>query len=176
VVERGVSGKRPAPDCAAFVAARQPALIRSAFLLCGSQQDAEDLVQETLVRVVQRWRRVCAADDPVAYTGRIQLNAFLSARGRRWHGEVPHAELPEGALVDDYDRVDDRDRLRRALLALPPRQRAAVVLRHYEQRSEADTATLMACSVGTVKSLTSRGLSSLRSALDRGPVPQKEGL
>jgi RNA polymerase sigma-70 factor (sigma-E family) len=174
-VEVGVT-RLPVPDCAAFVAALQPALVRSAYLLCGSQQDAEDLVQETLVRIVQRWRRVAAAEDSAAYASRILLNVFLSGRARRWHGELPHAHLPETAGAGGYDRVEDRDRLRRALLALPPRQRAAVVLRHYEQRSEADTAVLMACSVGTVKSLTSRGLAALRRVVDRDPVGREEGL
>jgi RNA polymerase sigma-70 factor (sigma-E family) len=141
-------------------------MLRSAFLLCGSQTDAEDLAQDALVRVVQRWGRVSRSDDPVAYSNRILLNTFLSGRRRRWHGEVAHAappERPDDAVGGGYGAVDDRDVLRRALMGLPPRQRAAVVLRHYQQMSEADAAALMGCSVGTVKSLTSRGIAALRA-------------
>lgn len=162
-----------APDRDGFVAARQGSLLRAAYLLTGSQQDAEDLTQEALVRIVGRWRKVSRADDPVAYANRVLVNVFLSGRERRWRGEVPHAALPEVEGDAAYVRVDDRDRLRRALLALPPRQRAAVVLRHYEQRTEAETASLMGCSVGTVKSLTSRGLAGLRRGM--AAEPAKEG-
>jgi RNA polymerase sigma-70 factor (sigma-E family) len=160
------SGVRsPGRDCGEFVAARHAPMLRAAFLLTGSQQDAEDLVQDALVRVVGRWARVSAADDPVAYADRMLVNAFLTGRRRRWHGEIPHADPPDAIGDGGYERVDERDRLRRALLALPARQRAAVVLRHYEQQSEAQTATVMGCSVGTVKSLTSRGLAALRTRL-----------
>lgn len=148
------------------MAARHAPMVRAAFLLTGSQHDAEDLVQDALVRVIGRWKRVAAADDPVAYANRILLNVFLSGRERRWRGEVPHADVPEEPGGAGYGRVEDRDRLRRALVSLPPRQRAAVVLRHYEQRSEAETAALLGCSVGTVKSLTSRGLAGLRARLE----------
>jgi len=150
-------------------------MLRSAFLLCGSRSDAEDLAQEALIRVVQRWGRVSRSDDPVAYSNRILLNTFLSGRRRRWHVEVSHASPPDVSdESSDYEAVDDRDVLRRALLSLPPRQRAAVVLRHYQQMSEADTARLMDCSVGTVKSLTSRGLVGLRTQLGPLSLAQEE--
>ena len=144
---------------------QQPALLRAAYLLTGSSPAAQDLVQETLVRVLLQWRRVERADVPEAYARRIMLNLFLGARRRAWSGELPHAELPDTATVSTYDDVDARDQLRRALLAMPPRQRAAVVLRHYEDRSEAETAALMGCSVGNVKALTSRGLATLRAVM-----------
>jgi RNA polymerase sigma-70 factor (sigma-E family) len=164
-----VTGSQPPDGCAVFVAARYPAMLRSAFLLCGSQTDAEDLAQDALVRVVQRWGRVSRSDDPVAYANRILLNTFLSGRRRRWHGEVAHAAPPERPdAAGGYGAVDDRDALRRALMGLPPRQRAAVVLRHHQQLSEADAAALLGCSVGTVKSLTSRGLAALRA--NTGPL------
>lgn len=148
-----------------FVAAEQAALLRAAFLLTGSQDAAEDLVQETLIRVFVNWRRVSRADSPPAYVRRMLLSVFLRGRERSWHGEIPHGLLPELPGDAPYEAVDEQDAVRRALLTLPPRQRAAVVLRHYEDRSEADTASVMACSVGTVKSLTSRGLARLRDAL-----------
>lgn len=154
-----------------FVAAEQAALLRAAFLLTGSQEAAEDLVQETLTRVLVHWRRVSRAGSPQAYVRRMLMNVFLRGRQRAWHGEVPYAVLPEQPEESPYAAADERDLVRRVLLTLPPRQRAAVVLRHYEDRSEAQTAQLMGCSVGTVKSLTSNGLTALRSRL---PAPLQE--
>ena len=149
-----------------FVSGQQAALSRAAFLLTGDPVAAQDLVQEALVRVLVQWRKVERADVPEAYVRRILLHVFLSGRRRSWHREQPHAELPEIAGESaGYAAVDDLDALRRALLALPPRQRAAVVLRHYEDRSEAQTAELLGCSVGNVKALTSRGLATLRLSM-----------
>lgn len=148
-----------------FLAAQHAALQRAAYLLTGDRAAGQDLVQETLVRVLLHWRRVERADAPEAYLRRVMLNVFLGGRRRAWHGELPHAEPPDRPARSAYDGVDARDELRRALLAMPPRQRAAVVLRHYEDRSEAETAALMGCSTGNVKALTSRGLVTLRTAL-----------
>ena len=150
------------PDFVAFATAQQAAWLRAAFLLTGDRTAAQDVVQETAVRLLVSWRRVSAADDPVAYARRTLLHVYLRGRQRRWHGEVPSARLPELPTAPAYDAVDDRDLLRRALAALPPRQRAAVVLRQVEQLSEAETAAVLRCSVGNVKSLTSRGLAALR--------------
>jgi len=149
-----------------FLSGQHGALSRAAFLLTADPVAAQDLVQEALVRVLVQWRKVERADVPEAYVRRILLNVFLSGRRRSWHREQPHAELPEAAAgAEHYTAVDDLDALRQALLALPPRQRAAVVLRHYEDRSEAQTAELLGCSVGNVKALTSRGLAALRQAM-----------
>lgn len=152
-------------DCEQFIAAQQAPLLRAAYLLTGNSSGAQDLVQETLIRVVDKWRQVRSADSPHAYTRKIMLREFQRGHRRRWNDELPHAEVPERDADARYDAVDDRDRIRRALLHLPPRQRAAVVLRHYEDRSEAETAELLGCRLGTIKSLTSRGLSSLREHL-----------
>ncbi len=149
----------------AFVAAQHAPLVRAAYLLTGQESSAQDLAQETLVRVMVKWRLVRRADEPDSYVRALMLNVFLDGRRRRWHGEVPHDKLPDIAGADPYGRPNDRDELRRGLQLLPPRQRAAVVLRHYEQRSEAQAAELLGCSVGTVKSLTSRGLAALRGHL-----------
>lgn len=154
----------------AFAAAHHAQLVRSAYLLVGESHAAQDLAQDTLVQVLQKWRKVESADHPAAYARRVMLNLFLTGQRRRWHGETPSAELPDRPRADDPNAAaDERDVLRRALRALPPRQRAAVVLRHYEQLSEAQTAHLLGCSAGTVKSLTSRGLAALRvtALLDR---------
>lgn len=159
----------------AFLVAQHGALVRAAFLLTGQRASAEDLAQETVVRAIVKWRLVRRADEPSAYLRALLLNVFLADRRRRWTGERPSAVLPDRPADDAYAAPDDRDQLRRALLQLPPRQRAAVVLRHYEQRSEAQTAELMGCSVGTVKSLTSRGLAALR-AQERTPAPATASL
>jgi RNA polymerase sigma-70 factor (sigma-E family) len=153
------------PAFVAFVTAQQASWLRAAFLLTGDRTTAQDLAQETAVRVLLSWRKVEAADDPVAYARRTMLNLFLRGRQRRWHGEVPHEVLPETSVPSAYAAVDDRDQLRRALSALPPRQRAAVVLRQVERLTEAEVAVVLGCSIGNVKSLTSRGLAALRAAL-----------
>lgn len=152
-------------DFAEFAAARQSHLLRAAYLLTGDRDAAQDLAQETLVRLLMAWPRVRAADDPFAYSRRTMLNLYLRSRRRRWHGERPQEILPERPAPDDHARADQRDLLNRALATLPPRQRAAVVLRQFEDLSEAETAQVMRCSTGTVKSLTSRGLSALRRHL-----------
>ncbi len=149
-----------------FIRSQHAGLMKAAYLLTGQEASAQDLVQETLVRVVQHWRRVARADSPAAYVHRIMLNTFLGGRRRHWRGELPYADPP----VQDSDAPDaavaERDRLARALLTLPPRQRAAVVLRHYQDLSEARTAELLGCSTGNVKALTSRGLAALRAQLE----------
>jgi RNA polymerase sigma-70 factor (sigma-E family) len=147
---------------AAYVVAEYPRLLRSAYLLTTNRSAAEDLAQETVVRVLANWGKVARADDPHAYVRRVMLNLFLRASGRAWHGEVPTDELPQPGVDGGFDRVDARDALRRGLAALPPRQRAAVVLRQYEQLTEAQTAAVLGCSVGNVKALASRGIAALR--------------
>jgi len=158
-----------------FARAEHAPLVRYAYLLTGDRESAQDLAQETLVRVLVKWRHVQAAASPTAYARRIMLSLFLKDRRRRWHGEIPTGErsdVPTGPDADT-ERIHDRDLVVRLLRRLPTRQRAAVLLRHYEQRSEADTAVAMRCSVGTVKSLTSRGLAALR-ALEPATEPLGE--
>lgn len=145
-----------------LVVLRSAALLRTAYLLTGDRHLAQDLVQVALSRAYLRWGRLRSVDAGEAYVRRILVTQAASSWRRKWHGEVPTSELPEGAgpAVD----LDLRESLRVALLRLPPGQRAALVLRFYEDRSEADTATLLGCSPGTVKSRTSRALAALRAA------------
>ncbi|MFJ1811287.1 MULTISPECIES: SigE family RNA polymerase sigma factor [unclassified Streptomyces] len=151
-----------------FVVGRWPRLLRTAFLLTGEQHAAEDLVQSTLERAYVAWRRVGAADDPDAYVRRVMINAHARRHRRRLkeflapkdYSGLTH-ELPD---VDDrIARADDRGALLTALAALPVRQREAVVLRYWEDLSEAQAAEAMECSVGTVKSNTARGIAKLRA-------------
>ena len=136
-------------------------LLRAAVALCGDHHAAEDLVQDVLARVYLAWHRV---DDPDAYARRALVNATTSrwrARARR-----PEVRLDEHAPLVDPGRgveaVDDRHAVVAAVAALPPRQRAAVVLRYLAGCTEAETARAMGTSVGTVKSQTSKALARLR--------------
>jgi len=149
-------------DFGDYVRTRSAGLVRAAYLLTGDRQLAEDLAQTALAKVSLRWDVVSARGAPDAYVRKVMVRTSIGWRRRRWHGEHPTAPLPEVAVVDPTAAVDARQRLRAALLALPPRQRAAVVLRFYEDLSETDTAVALGCSVGAVKSQTAKGLVKLR--------------
>jgi RNA polymerase sigma-70 factor (sigma-E family) len=143
-----------------YVAARRGALLRTAYLMTGSHQDAEDLVQVALIKAVPHWRKI--ADHPEPYVRRILAREGVSRwRSRRWR-EVHTARVPETA-VDGPDA--DRVALQQALARLAPRQRAVVVLRYYEDLTERETASTLGISVGTVKSQARDGLARLRDLL-----------
>jgi RNA polymerase sigma-70 factor (sigma-E family) len=148
------------PEFAEFVAARSPALLRTAYLLTGDWASAEDLLQTALATCWRRWNRL--SDHPEPYVRKAMLTTFLSWRRRRWTGEVPTGELPERGYADGTTEVDERDAVWSALRRLPKRQRAVVVLRYFDDLSEQETAALLGISVGTVKSQTSKALSALR--------------
>lgn len=150
-------------EVTAFVRARYGPLLRTAFLLCGDRGRAEDLVQATLAKVVVAWPRLQRSDGIDHYVQRVLVNTFVTWRRRRSWWEQPLGRGMDSPAPDEYVGVEQRDWLRRALDRLPARQRAAVVLRYYEDLSERDTARALGCSVGTVKSLSSRGLHTLRT-------------
>ncbi|MCE0536692.1 SigE family RNA polymerase sigma factor [Kineosporia rhizophila] len=162
-----------------FVNARWPALVQSAYLVTLDRGIAEDCVQEALTRVHRRWRRV-AVDNPEAYVRKAVLNAALSWRRKRRLREVPleHAGSPRADDPVSLSMLDADDQLVAALRSLPPQMRAAVVLRYLEDRSESETAQLLGCSVGAVKSASSRGIARLRAALGEpgppAPSPRAE--
>ena len=149
-----------------FVTARWPSLVGTAYLVTADRGVAEDCVQEALAQVHRRWRTLAEAGEPVAYARRAAINAALSWRRRRRVAEVPMEPGfdPVGASGPDAGGVDPA--LVAALRSLPPRMRAVVVLRYLEDLSEAETARVLGCSVGTVKSATHRGVARLRAALD----------
>jgi RNA polymerase sigma-70 factor (sigma-E family) len=152
-----------------FVATRSPRLLRTAFLLTRDWALAEDLLQTALARTWEAWRRIDG--DPEPYVRRIIVNTYASSWRRRWRGELPTADLPEAAdQADPNVGIDDRDRLWRALGRLPRRQRAVLVLRYFEDLSEAEIADVLNCSVGTVKSQASRAVAKLR--LDSTLAPE----
>lgn len=142
----------------AYVGARRPALVRTAYLLTGDAEDAEDLVQTALIKAVPKWGRI--ADDPEPYVRAILARESVNRwRRRRWR-EIASAELPE-QHQPDVD-VAGRESLRSALATLAPRQRAVIVLRYYEDMTERQTAEALGISVGTVKSQCRDALARLR--------------
>jgi RNA polymerase sigma-70 factor (sigma-E family) len=149
-----------------FATSRATPLHRSAYLLCGDWHLAHDLVQETLIKALRNWKRVQQADSPDAYVRGILLNAARDGR-RKSAPTVPLADAREPAVRDRTDEVGRRDELFRALQRLPFRQRATVVLRYLEGLSEKETAAVLRCSQGTVKSQSSHALAALRSHLSK---------
>jgi RNA polymerase sigma-70 factor (sigma-E family) len=148
-----------------FVNARWPSLVATAYLITADRGVAEDCVQEALSRLHGRWPRLRDGGSPVAYAHRSAVNAALSWRRRRRIKEVPFEPgFDRAGVAPDADTSVDPILLA-ALRSLPPRMRAAVALRYLEDRSESDTAELLGCSVGTVKSATHRGVARLRAAL-----------
>ena len=140
---------------------------RLAFLLTADLHEAEDLLQSAYAKVLPKWQRVSTYDSPDAYVRRVMVNLRTSRwrrlRDREWTTEsVPE---PPGGAPDLSSLVVESHALMHALQRLPARQRAAVVLRHWCDLSEAETASAMGCSTGTVKSTTSRGLAALRHHL-----------
>jgi RNA polymerase sigma-70 factor (sigma-E family) len=158
-----------------YVRGRGNQLLRTAYLLTGDPQIAEDVVQNALASVLASWRRLRDVADLDAYV----YTALVNARGRwwrrRWHGEVPAEFLPDAPTADETGRDDSYDAMVTALRRVPARQRAALVLRYYEDLSEEQTAAVLGCSVGTVKSQTARGLVRLREALVAGADERPAG-
>jgi RNA polymerase sigma-70 factor (ECF subfamily) len=148
-----------------FVAARSAALLRSAYLLAGDWATAEDLLQTALTKTYLAWKRLGEIEAVEPYARRVLVNTATSWWRRRWHGERPTEFLPERAVADATEEQLDRDLLWKHVKALPARQRAVLVLRFYEDMSEAQTAELLNISAGTVKSQTSRALGTLRQRL-----------
>jgi RNA polymerase sigma-70 factor (sigma-E family) len=148
-----------------YVAGRSPALLRTAYLLTGHRGDAEDLLQTALAKTYLAWDRIRDREALDGYVRRVMVNLQTSRWRRKKVAEYPTAVLPEGRA--DRDATEDlalHDALWTALAELPKRQRAMVVLRYYEDLSEAETADVLGITVGTVKSTTSRALVKLRDS------------
>jgi RNA polymerase sigma-70 factor (sigma-E family) len=146
----------------AFADAHQHRLMRLAYLLTGDIHLAEDLLQSVLVRMFGKWPKLRHVDRPEAYARRTMVNQYISWRRRRVAGEVSIAEPPERAHSPE-DSTVLRIVLHQALMRLTPKQRAVLVLRFYEDRTERNVADLLGCSVGTVKSQTHHALARLRA-------------
>ena len=151
----------------AFVRARLPALLRFAHAVTGDPHTAADLVQDALERTGVRWSKLDRLGDPEAYVRRAIINGRAS-RWRKHRRETLVATLPENSATPSDDGLD-RDELWQLVRALPTRQRAIVVLRYYEDMSEAQIAATLGCSPGTVKSQANKAISKLRNAMQATP-------
>lgn len=160
-------------EYAEFVASMSPQLRRTAYLICGDWHRAEDAVQEALCKLYRAWAKVDRSGNPAAYARRVVVNTVLDGRRRMWRREVPTETLPDRTLSEIGEGGDlaarqaTRAELDQVLAEVPPRQRACLVLRFYEDLSIDQTAEVLGCSAGTVKSQTARGLETLRHALDQ---------
>ena len=152
-------------DFADFVRQRSTPMLRTAWLLTGGDWAlAEDLAQATFSQVWRHWTRVADMEAPEAYAHKVMLNTFLSWRRRRWMAEISTERfVVSPATTGGFATADTREVLRHALRQLTARQRAVITLRYYEDRSEAETAAILGCAVGTVKSQASRAIAKLRT-------------
>jgi RNA polymerase sigma-70 factor (sigma-E family) len=156
-----------------FAHASWASLYRTAYLMLGDRADAEDLVQTALAKTYAAWPKVKDVNAAPGYARTVLVNTASSwFRRRSWRNERPTAELPD--LVHEHD-PSDRPALMDALAVLPPRQRAVIVLRYYEDLSVAQAATALGVTEGTVKSQTSDALARLRTLLGDAVVPQSLG-
>ncbi|MEU6380456.1 SigE family RNA polymerase sigma factor [Streptomyces sp. NPDC046909] len=147
-----------------FVRARWSHLVRTAYLLTGDVHHAEDLTQTALAKAYRSWQRVSRTDHPEAYVRKMLVSCNSDRFRKRRVAEALTAAPPDTARTDDaVSRADERGTLLGALAGLPPKQRAVVVLRYWEDLSEAEVAEVLGCSTGTVKSQASKGLAKLRT-------------
>lgn len=147
-----------------YVSARWPALVRTAYLLTGDPYLAEDLAQIALTKVYTSWRRVSTADNIDAYVRRVMVNANAGRFRKRRVSEHLSAAPPDGAGHEPHAQLAQRSVLMTELARLPTQQRAVVVLRFWEDMSEKQVASILGCSVGTVKSQAARALARLRAS------------
>ncbi|MFC9846498.1 SigE family RNA polymerase sigma factor [Streptomyces sp. NPDC060223] len=150
-------------DFQAFMVSRWPALLRTAYLLTGNRHDAEDLVQTALARAYSRWSRVRRADSPDAYVWRIMININVDRLRRLKIREWLTHRMPERPAEDRTEELVARGPLLDALGRLPAQQRAVVVLRYAEDRTETEVAELLGVGVGTVRSHAARARAKLRA-------------
>lgn len=162
-----------------FMAARWHPLVRTAYVLTGNRQDAEDIAQTALTNAYSVWPRIRNADDVTVYVHKILINVYRTSRRRRRVREVLTSAVPErrsAAAAAANDALHDRDEIAQALAQLTPRQRAVIVLRYLEDLTEAQTAAALGCSVGTVKSQSSKALARLRAGRVEVPGASGRGL
>ena len=145
-----------------FVRDASPRLLRAAWLLTGDWAGAEDLVQTAFEKTWPRWDRLLDDKQRLAYLHRVLTNAFLRGQRRKWMGEIATGDLPQRAAVDQTDALVLRASVLAAVRGLPRRQRAVIALRYLADLTEAQTASAMHCSTGTVKGYSARALAALR--------------
>jgi RNA polymerase sigma-70 factor (sigma-E family) len=148
-----------------FTISSQRALFRYAYLLVGDRGLAEDLLQESLTKTYVRWSKLRDSANAEAYTRKVMTNTAISWFRRKSWRERPHDDLPAGVPAPPADDTAARLWLWAEVRKLPPQQRAVLVLRYYEDLSQAETARILGCTEGTVKSQSSRALKKLRAGL-----------
>jgi RNA polymerase sigma-70 factor (sigma-E family) len=158
-----------------FAAARAPWLRKVAYLLCGDWHRADDLVQATITKLYTNWHRASRAWNLDGYARTTLVNTFLAEQRSRWLRSVVLRDSHEDGVAAPERDLDAALDLRAALTKLPPRQRAAVVLRYYCDLSVEEVGRELRCSPGTVKSQTARGIDGLRRILNSSPVVSGEG-
>jgi RNA polymerase sigma-70 factor (sigma-E family) len=154
-----------------FARARLPAVLAFATVLSGQRDTAEDLAQEVLIRVHARWDTIGQLDRPEMYVRKMVLNEFLSWRRRSWR-LIPSggSELTTGSSPDHATGYAEHEAMLAEIAKLPRRQRAVLVLRYYEDRSDAEIAELLGCAPGSVRAYASRALAALRVELRPKPL------
>lgn len=158
--------RRDSAAFAEFAAARSTALFRAAYLMVGDHALAEDLLQEALTKTYVAWPKLRDVNNAEAYTRKaITTTAISWWRRKSWQNEKPRDDVPERPFAEHSEQIAQRDWLWAELQSLPPRQRAAIVLRFYEDLTEAQTAEAMGVTIGTVKSTVSDALKKLRAKL-----------
>lgn len=162
-----------------FAEARLPAMLRYAALLTGDRELAKDLVQEVMIRVYGKWRRIVRVDHPERYVRKMITNEFLSLRRRKSLRTVAlAAETLEGrghSAPDHADERAERDLMWSRLATLPRQQRAVIVLRYYEGLSDSEIADVLGCAAGTVRGYASRALATLRVEMAKSPTAAAGG-
>lgn len=161
--------QRDEQEFAEYFAARRDAVRRTAYMLCGDWHRADDLAQTAFVALHRRWKKIRDRAATDAYVRKTLVRASIDESRRPWRREWQTETLPEP--VNDAPGIDDlvatRQDLREALVEVPPKQRAVLVLRFFEGMDVAATAQLLGCSEGNVKSQTARGLANLKQVLER---------
>lgn len=160
-------------DFADFVTARWASLFRLAYLLAASRAGAEDLLQTTLEKAYMNWGRIRRLEHPEAYVRRMLATTLVSSRRRAWTHELPTDLLPEAPEDSEETDTVNRWMLWPLVCALPERQRAVIVLRYYEDLTEAQIAEALGCAPGTVKSQSSAAVAALRRALAASGIAER---
>jgi RNA polymerase sigma-70 factor (sigma-E family) len=163
------AGSADDPSFRDYVRARRRALLRTAYLLTGNLPDAEDLVQSALAKTYLAWDRIEDRGALDGYVRRAMVNTHISWWRRRRVEEFPTDEIPDRAIADHSTGADMQESLRHAVDRLPQRMRAAVMLRYYEDMTEAEVAEVLGVSLGTVKSTVSRAVAKLRTDAELQP-------
>jgi RNA polymerase sigma-70 factor (sigma-E family) len=158
-------------DLAALVESDGAALLRFAFLLCRDAGRAEDLVQDALVRMMRSHSTV---EAPAAYARKVIVNEYLGWRRRRWSTEIVRTDDADVGVDDSVDAVADRDLVWRLIGSLPPRARAVLVLRYYEDLPDAEIAAVVGCAEATVRSIAARAFARLRTHPQLSSLEPKE--